>query len=81
MVQDSWCDDARRDVDAKFEVDVEGDVDDAIFESHTLIFGLDDDKHVDVGLGRGVAPCFGPEQAHVHDVAREVVSEPLHELS
>ena len=81
MVKDSWCDHARRDVDAELEVDVEGDVDGAIFQSHTLVFGLDDDKHVDVGLWRGIATCFRPEQAQVHDVAREVVSEPLHELS
>jgi hypothetical protein len=80
MIQNSWSDDARRDVDPELEVDIEGDVDDSIFESDTLAFRLDDDKHVDVGLGCGVAPCFGPEQAHVHDVFQEVVSEPLHEF-
>ena len=80
MVQNSWSDDARRDVDAELEVDVEGDVDDAIVEGHALVFRLDDDEHVDVGLGCGVAACFGPEEAQVHDVAREVVSDALHEF-
>ena len=80
MIQNPWRDDARRDVETELEVDVEGDVDGAIFERRALAFRLDDDEHVDVRLGRGLASGLGTEQTYVDQIGREIVPKPLDEL-
>jgi hypothetical protein len=80
MVQNARGEDARGDVDRELEVDVERDVDDAVFESRTFVIRLHDNEYVDVGLRRGIAPCFGAEQAQISDVAGELVPSALHEF-
>jgi hypothetical protein len=67
MIQNPWRHNARRDVDAERQVDVEGDVDGAILERRAFALRVDDYKHVDVRVGRGLATRFGTEQAHIDD--------------
>jgi hypothetical protein len=61
-------DDARGDIEAEFEVDVEGDVDDAVLEGDALRVWLDNDEDVQVRVGSRVAAGLGAEETEVQQV-------------
>lgn len=80
MVEDAWRHDARRDVDVVFEVNIERNVDDAVFEGRASIFGLHDNEHVEIRIGCGFAARLGPEQPHIQNVFSQRLPKSLHIL-
>jgi hypothetical protein len=60
MIENFRRDDEGRDEDVVLEIDVEGDVDDARFETSAFVLGLHDDEDVDVRFRRRGATPSAP---------------------